>query len=478
MGIVRDMIDAGVWLDCARSLVDGQIVESRIDLSDLPFSALGLPQNHTERLLTRHLSSFAIDVEHGVTLEGLSQSDGRVHGVLTNTDGKREEATFRYVIGCDGAHSAVRKALGISFEGNVIPAEFLLGDVKIAWSVPRGTVLRLLKMRPDSAPDIFVAIPLPEPGRYRVSTMAPPELAATPGGTDHGIQSERPAPGIEHLQVVADQMLPEKVVLSDMRWSSIFRISMRLAAKYRVGNAFIAGDAAHIHPPTGGQGMNTGIQDAYNLAWKMALVLNGAANESLLNSYEAERHAVGRDVVERTSKATQALRVDPEHRLADTQVLISYRGSAWIDNAPADSPNFVGPVAGDLAPDCHGLRRFGVGFAIRMLDILRGVEHVLIAYCPGANPSAAVADLAAFGGNLGLAGLLRIVAIVERGTAPLQPFGAAVYQDVDGGFRDTYGSASPILLVRPDNYLAWRGESWHDAGLRRQLDRTFAFPTR
>ncbi len=99
--------------------------------------------------------------------------------------------------------------------------------------------------------------------------------------------------------------IPDKPRLSDLRWSSMFRISMRLAAQYRRGRVFLAGDAAHIHPPTGGQGMNTGIQDAYNLAWKLALVIGGAASEKLLDGYEAERRPVGADVVARTRAANE-----------------------------------------------------------------------------------------------------------------------------------------------------------------------------
>jgi 2-polyprenyl-6-methoxyphenol hydroxylase-like FAD-dependent oxidoreductase len=473
MGIARDMIDAGIWIDRARSIVNGKSTDLTVDLSDLPFAMLGLPQNDTERLLTRHLSRSGIEIERGVSLEELTQADGRVRTVLLGGAGGREEASFRYVVGCDGAHSAVRRALGIAFEGSAIPAEFMLGDVHIDWSVPRGVMLRLIKPALDGPPDMFIAVPLPEPGRYRVSTFAPPDRANPSEGTEHGTQSERPAPGIERLQKAADQLLPEKAVLSDLRWSSIFRISMRLAAQYRRGNAFIAGDAAHIHPPTGGQGMNTGIQDAYNLAWKMALVLKGVGKETLLDSYEAERRAVGEDVVARTTRSVQSLNLEPESRLADTQILVSYRGGAWLENAMTDGPANSGPTAGDRAPDCPGLRRAGVGFPVRLFDVLRGVEHVLIAYCPGSDPNSQLADLAAFGAETGLTSLMRSVAIVEPAARTNHQFNLAVYQDADGGFKETYGSGPFAMLVRPDGHLAWRGESWRDPALRRQFDRTF-----
>src|SRR5262249_8032929 len=159
--------------------------------------------------------------------------------------------------------------------------------------------------------------------------------------------------------------------LSDLRWSSIFRISMRLAGSYRVGRAFIAGDAAHIHPPTGGQGMNTGIQDAYNLAWKLALVAAGAAPEDLLASYEAERRPVGADVVARRRAASEGYGREAGRkpdRLADTQILISYRGSPWVRDDGDDLGPAV-PAAGDRAPDAGGLRRHGVGFGIRLFEV-------------------------------------------------------------------------------------------------------------
>jgi 2-polyprenyl-6-methoxyphenol hydroxylase-like FAD-dependent oxidoreductase len=198
----------------------------------------------------------------------------------------------------------VRQALGIGFPGEAFPMGFMLGDVHIDWPLPRGMALRALRLVEGWAPYMFIAIPLPEPGRYRVSTLAPPNAGAA-GGTDHGIQAELGGPDLDQLQRVADDLVPERPRLSDLRWLSMFRISMRLAEHYRQGRVFIAGDAAHIHPPTGGQGMNTGIQDAYNLAWKLALVLNGEAPEALLDSYEAERRPVGAEVVRRTRAASE-----------------------------------------------------------------------------------------------------------------------------------------------------------------------------
>src|SRR5215469_11623047 len=396
MGVAREMIDAGLWLTGLRSIIHGRPpADAHSYYPGLPYGQLGLPQYETERLLARHLGRFGIDVERGTALSGLTPEEDGVAVRLTRGDGASETARFRYVIGCDGAHSAVRRALGIAFEGDAFPMSFMLGDVHIAWDLPRGMALRALRLVEGGAPDMFIAIPLPEPGRYRVSMLAPDALAPAQG-TDHGLQSEAPGPALPDLQAVADDLLPDRPRLSDLRWSSIFRISMRLAASYRRGRVFIAGDAAHIHPPTGGQGMNTGIQDAYNLAWKLALVLEGAAPESLLDSYEAERRPVGAAVVARTRAASESYgresgrKPDPN---ADTQIAISYRGASAVSEA-AEGVDDAVPKAGDRAPDAGGLRREGIGFPLRLFDILRGTEHVLLVRLGGASAASELTALA------------------------------------------------------------------------------------
>ncbi|TAJ90494.1 FAD-dependent monooxygenase [Reyranella sp.] len=467
MGIAREMIDAGLWIEGLRSIIHGHPPnDAHQDLSDLPYSQLGLPQYETERLLARHLGRFGITVERGTGLHSLQQDEKGISARLERLDGGTENATFRYVIGCDGAHSTVRHALGIAFEGEAMPMTFMLGDVHVAWDLPRGMALRALRLVDNAAPDMFVAIPLPEPGRYRVSMIAPSELAQS-GGSDHGIQSEARGPGLGDIQAVADSLIPDKPRLSDLRWSSMFRISMRLAAQYRRGRAFLAGDAAHIHPPTGGQGMNTGIQDAYNLAWKLALVLGGAASEKLLDSYEAERRPVGADVVARTRAANESHGRDAKpDRLADTQVRISYNGTAWIqdDAGPVDA----GPVAGDRAPDSTGLRRQGVGFPVRLFDVLRGTEHVLLVHLGREEAP----DLAAFTRKISSRSRipLRIVGIVQEEGVNEQA-GIALYRDVENSVAHTYGSVAAAFLIRPDGYIGWRGKSYRDAGLVTYLDR-------
>ena len=201
----------GVWLEGLRLIIaDAPARDMNDRIPGLPYGVLGLPQPATEAMLTRQLARFGGRIERGVSLEALSQDADSVTATLVDADGRRETASFRYVVGCDGAHSAVRRLLGIAFEGDAFPMGFMLGDVRLAWpagqELPRGMALRVLRPKLDDAPDMLIAIPLPERDRYRVSMVAPPELAGPEDG--HGIQSERPVPGIGTLQAVVDALLP------------------------------------------------------------------------------------------------------------------------------------------------------------------------------------------------------------------------------------------------------------------------------
>ena len=469
MGIAMQMIDRGLWLTGIRSVIaDQPAVDTIAPTYDLPYGELGLAQYETERVLTEHLAGFGISVERGAELKSLAPDDADVTATIGKADGAVEEAKFAYVIGCDGAHSAVRKGLGIEFQGEAFPWPFMLGDVHIDWDVPYGMAFRAVRPKEDAPPDMFIAIPLPEPGRYRVSMMAPPHLVSN-GGTDHGIQSEMKGPSLADLQAMADDMVPGKPRLTDLRWSSIFRISMRLAVQYRQGRVFIAGDAAHIHPPTGGQGMNTGIQDAYNLAWKLALVLRGEGRPELLDTYEPERQAVGLEVIERTVEASKNYgreRGKAPDRLADTQVLVSYRGGP---RTLEDAAGAAGPVAGDRAPDVQGLQRHGIGFPLRLFEVLKGTGHVLLLHVAEGEAEEAIAHAKALREQWGS---LRVVAI-SRTPLPDTPY-LAGFVDAVGEFARAYGGEARAILVRPDGYIGWRGTAWGDQGIKGYLGKVFS----
>jgi 2-polyprenyl-6-methoxyphenol hydroxylase-like FAD-dependent oxidoreductase len=472
MGIARPLIDAGLWIVGTRSFLNHSPAQDvQNDLFGLPYGHLGIPQPETERILAEHLATFGIAVERPVVLTSLKQDAQSVQVELLHSDNpsdnSKETAVFQYVVGCDGAHSAVRRLSEIPFEGDQFPFTFMLGDVILDCDLPRGTVLRAIRPNENGVPDFLVAIPLPDRNRYRVSMPAPDTLAleAKAAGSDpaHGLQTELPGPPLEELQVVADRLFPQKLRMSDLRWSSLFRISMRLAARYRQGRAFIAGDAAHIHPPTGGQGMNTGIQDAYNLAWKMALVLHGSASPTLLETYEAERRPVGADVVSRTRTQSEQFgrkQTAQEERLTETQVLVNYRTSRLCLESVSESTESLKVRAGDRAPDCSGLVRANVRHPYRLFDITRGVAHVILLYVAGfAEP-----------GQIELAEKLseklrviqgpscRLVLIASPDAQPRDVIGATILKDSAGEFSSAYSpEVNTGYVIRPDGYVGYHG---------------------
>lgn len=460
MGISTPMIDAGLWIDRRRYYINRSPARDvETDLSDLPYGNLAIPQPETERILTAHLATFRIAIERPVTLTAFTQDGEGVQVELLHSNGTIEKAFFQYIVGCDGARSAVRHILDIPFEGDHYPVGFMLGDVILESDLPRGMTLWAINANEKGLQDFFIAVPLPARNRYRVSMFAPPD-SFDADAPIHGLQTDRPHPTLEQLQVVADRMLATKVVISDLQWSSNFRIGMRLAAQYRKGRGFLAGDSAHIHPPTGGQGMNTGIQDAYNLAWKMALVLLGNASPQILDTYDAERRAVGADVVARTRAASEQLgRQDAPKpdRLADTQILVHYRDSSLSKNEVNEPLKDLPIQAGDRAPDCDGLRREKVRASFRLLDITRGPDHVLIVYV---GQSVAI-DQASLLENLALTlkslrgPKCRIVAIVAPDAMLPTLIGVPILTDAAGQFAAAYKpDAATAYLIRPDGYVA------------------------
>ncbi|MET7451488.1 FAD-dependent monooxygenase [Streptomyces sp. NPDC005574] len=395
MGLARTVLETATPLRGQLTYVNGR-EQGRIDLllpPEVPYHFAALPQYETERLLETYVGGWGTVIERGTELLSFTQDPDGVTARLRTASGAEEEVRAGYLIGCDGAHSTVRKQLGLAFEGSAFPEEYMLADVETDWDLPHGYGVRSSHRADDgSTDDGLVCIPLPGNGRYRMSMLVPPELstrntgrgAAPDSGVAHGLEGGV-VPRLSDIQAVVDRLAPRPAVLSRLRWASVFRISHRIVDRYGDGRVFVAGDAAHIHPPTGAQGMNTGIQDACNLAWKLALVVRGEARPALLSSYDAERRPVGEEVVGRTVRhATQGFDADPDTprtlMLREAQLLVSYREGplAGSPHCPADAP---GP--GDRAPDCAGLTTALAAYPMRLLDVLRGhTGHVMLLYAP------------------------------------------------------------------------------------------------
>ncbi|MEU5149054.1 FAD-dependent monooxygenase [Streptomyces yangpuensis] len=463
MGMVRAALDAAVPLRGQLTYVNGA-ERPRIDLvlpPEVPYRFAALPQYETERILDEHLGRWGTTVERGTELVSFSQDAHGVTSRLHTPSGAEEELRTRYLVGCDGAHSIVRKGLGLSFEGGAFPEEYMLADVEADWDLPYGYTLRAMHLDGAGAvDDVLVCIPLPGRNRYRMSMKVPPELstaaraAAAADGVAHGLQGGR-TPQLADIQTVLDRLSPAPTTASNIRWSSVFRISHRIVDSYGHGRVFIAGDAAHIHPPTGAQGMNTGIQDAWNLAWKLALAVEGAAHPGLLPSYDAERRPVGEEVVGRTVRhaSAQGVQSDPEDAdtliLREAQLLVGYRGSPVVD-PPGQGP---GPRPGDRAPDCTGLTSPIAAVPLRLGDLLREREHVLLLYGTGLDELARTARESS-GGRVGTC------VVMPAGTPPGTPAGPAAlptYHDTAGEFARMYAAEAPTaFLVRPDGHLGAR----------------------
>ena len=291
MGCTPAFLDAGLHARGA-TIRDGKTVLGHTVFDDVATAyafALMLPQRDTERLLTDHLGSLGGAIERQVELTAFSDKGSVVEAHLRHADGREETVETPWLLGCDGAHSTVRHGLDVSFPGSAQGDDWMLADVRLEGEgVPPGDEIATFFHRDGP----FVIFPIPG-GRARV--------IATVGKTDP--DRPRPDPTLAEVQAMVDTRAGGGFRVVDPVWLANFRINERKVADYRHGRVFLVGDAAHVHSPAGGQGMNTGMQDAINLAWKLALVARGQGT-ALLDSYSPERSAVGTIVLRNASRLT------------------------------------------------------------------------------------------------------------------------------------------------------------------------------
>jgi 2-polyprenyl-6-methoxyphenol hydroxylase-like FAD-dependent oxidoreductase len=365
LGVAEELVARGndaVWVQLHAG---GRVVWVRLfglGLDDTAYpSLLFVSQAETEQLLGDHLAGRGVPVERGVELTGFHADPDAVTSILRHRDGRTEQVRARYLVGCDGAASTVRRGAGIPFKGGAYPQTFALADLE-ADGLDRDAAHAFLGRE-----GIVLFFPLGRPASWRMLAMNPT------------LQGRRaPAqPTLEELQALADTFTGGSVRLRDPVWRTYFGLQHRHATRYQAGRIFLAGDAAHVHSPAGAQGMNTGIQDAWNLGWKLALVSRGVADEALLDTYDAERRPVGGFVVRFTDRAfSVATSTNPLVRVLRTQLVprmlplglrfdravasgfrtvsqlnVSYRSSPAVqEGRPALRR---GPRAGDRLPDAQ-----------------------------------------------------------------------------------------------------------------------------
>jgi 2-polyprenyl-6-methoxyphenol hydroxylase-like FAD-dependent oxidoreductase len=278
----RKMLAVNLWVT-GKKAARAVLGEMGTGLSPFPY-ALIFPQDEHERLLIDRLAEAGVQVERGTELMGFDESAEGVRARLNRLDGAAEACQAAYIAGCDGAHSVVREALEIGFPGGTYDHLFYVADVQASGATMNGELHAAL----DSA-DFIAVFPLHGEGRARlIGTVR--EAAHQHEDLSWNDVSKRV---IEWIRIDVKRV----------NWFSTYRVHHRVADHFRKGRAFLLGDAAHIHSPVGGQGMNTGIGDAVNLAWKLAAVLHRRANASLLDSYEPERIAFARRLVATTDRA-------------------------------------------------------------------------------------------------------------------------------------------------------------------------------
>jgi 2-polyprenyl-6-methoxyphenol hydroxylase-like FAD-dependent oxidoreductase len=364
LGVTPELLDHGqqavqLRLHLARRVVSLRLFDLGLADTAYPF-LLFLSQAETERILGDHLAERGVRIERGTELVGLDPAAEHVTCRLLHPDGRHETFAARYVVGCDGVNSTVRHLAGIGFEGSAYPQTFLLADLEADGLEPGAAHTYL------TGAGMLFFFPLGTPATWRMLAMRPP-----------GDQTPADAEvTLAELQAITDRYTTDKLRLRDPVWMTRFRLHLRAATRYQSGRVFLAGDAAHVHSPAGAQGMNTGIQDAVNLAWKLALVCSGAATPELLGTYQPERAPVGGRVLRLTDRAfTIATSTNPLVRAARTrlprlaplalrfgparaaafrtlaQLAVNYRHSPAAANGP--NPPRRGPRAGDRLPDAH-----------------------------------------------------------------------------------------------------------------------------
>lgn len=413
LGVLEAVRAAGAPTPVLRAYFDGEFVgERRMSEPVEPTPAVPYPntwvlgQSGTEAILRNRLAEFGVRVELGTALSAFTQDATGVTATLTR-DGAEEIVRAAYLVGADGGRSTVRKALGIAFEGTTDESlRMLLGDV-----------------RADALDH--------EVGYWFATAERPMEgiaLSPLPGGRQFQFAAPLTGDAKPTLAVLQEYVNRYSgrtdITLTELTWVTVWRPNVRLAERFRDGRVFLAGDAAHVHPPTGGQGMNTGIQDAYNLAWKLAAAVHG--DESLLDSYESERRTVAARVLGISSALLDKLVDGAEDAMArgpETQQLdISYRD-------PAD-PRPLAP--GDRAPDAP--LKDMAGNPIRLFDLFRGPHATLLC----------------FGETGELPAEPEAYAVVRPGT---QASGRHVI-DVEGhAFAVYHATDGTRVTVRPDGYV-------------------------
>jgi 2-polyprenyl-6-methoxyphenol hydroxylase-like FAD-dependent oxidoreductase len=427
---------------------------------------LMIPQNQTEHLLQEHLASKGITVERQVELLSMTDTGAEVNCILRHPDGREEAVSSPYVVGCDGAHSTVRHSLGMEFTGHAEPNDWMLADVHIEGPLAKDEVSIYWH---ETGVVAFFPI---DHNRFRAIM----DLGAS---GSHVLPSELSLP---EVQAKVDLRGPGGLTLSAPIWLAYFRINERKVSNYRQGRVMLAGDAAHIHSPAGGQGMNTGMQDAFNLAWKLALIHQGKGQpEPLLESYSLERSAVGDEVLKNAARfTTMATLRSPVARWLRNHIVpilgsfhvvkdkirndwfelsINYRSSPLTGECWNSLANEV--QAGDRLCDTP-VASLTTGHQTNLFSAIHSNRHTLL-LIPGSTDAKELSQLTHLATQASeifpdaLSTHIILTPDTTPDTTPNLDFPA--WLDTDNTLHHKFNAIHPtLLLIRPDGYIAYRNQ--------------------
>jgi 2-polyprenyl-6-methoxyphenol hydroxylase-like FAD-dependent oxidoreductase len=450
LGVVEKILANGRFhlpfraYDGTTVLGDHDMHEAHHPTPDIPYaSPLIIPQWRVEEILRGCLAELGGKVELATRLVALEQDAEIVTATLLNAD-QPHQLHARYVVAADGGRSFVRKHLNVGFEGETWKDErMLVGDVHVdgldrdhwhTWAKHKSGVVALC---PFSSADTF-----------QLQAQIPPDMETEPS--------------LELFQSIVDERTGRSdLKLYDPTWLSLYRVNVRMVDQYRIGRIFLAGDAAHVHSPAGGQGMNTGIQDAYNLAWKLSAALNGA-DGALLDTYEEERLPIAASMLGITTRLhrqavvddSQAVKRGPE----TLQLGLNYR-QCFLSQQ--QDPPATPLCAGDRAPDAP--LRDAKGRDVSLFDVFRGPRFTLLSFN--------VHDRE---------GLERVTRRYERElrtytvdrNAPDRQASDTALFDVHGHASNAYGGENGALfLIRPDGYVGFIGSDKSIGAIDAYLER-------
>lgn len=456
--------------------------DMRVDGLDAPYDGPWIiHQGHVETAMAEHLAEHGVAVARGLEFVGLTQDATGVTAELRGSDGAASTVRARYLVGADGSRSPVREALGVPFLGKVYndEYEFYLGDISMPPTFPTEHGYTFLNR------DGAVLLIIPQQGTHRIIVSRPVS----------GIDTRTPLP-LEELQALVWKYGPKEAVLSNPTWLTRFGTQRKIAESLRVGRVLLAGDAAHQHVPLGGQGMNTGVSDSYNLGWKLGLVVRGRAPETLLDSYHQERHKVAQQLVDSTdklfetaSRAPLPLRlwmknvgpivfekpfVQNRIRYALSQLRLEYHDSPAVGWAGRTG----GLKAGHRAPDATVFNDLD-GRPTRLFSLFRDPRHTLLLFSGLSDPSAMDGMLAAAAKIQSLYGDLiqPVVVSMDAAFPGRDRWDGPAFRDSYGKAHHTYGlSEAAFCLVRPDGYVGFAGTADQAGALHQYLDRFFTPP--